>query len=216
MECPRLDPVARAGVELVYPRGPGGAVLRGDVCVVLARPTPFRVMIPPAPIPAVSPASRYASTVTGERPRPVPWKGAPHRCGTFVMAANNEARCSERLLRACFCCWMRADARNCQGRVRDTPRPVGDAADSAPYGCTRKVTPSLIDRSRGSIERGRSTPTGDGPETERRRPVPEERHRTPLPPEDDRQLWRAVIAAIAQGFSREALLIIFQEVASHC
>lgn len=38
------------------------------------------------------------------------------------------------------------------------------------------------------------------------------RHRPPPPPQDDHQLWRAVLAAIAQGLSREALLIVVREV----
>jgi hypothetical protein len=37
-------------------------------------------------------------------------------------------------------------------------------------------------------------------------------HRRTPPPEDARQLWRAIAAAIAQGLSREALLIIVKEV----
>jgi hypothetical protein len=41
------------------------------------------------------------------------------------------------------------------------------------------------------------------------------RHRPPPPPEDDRKLWRAIAAAIAQGLSREALLIIVREVTRH-
>jgi len=45
--------------------------------------------------------------------------------------------------------------------------------------------------------------------------MPHKRHRTPPPPEDDRQLWRAIAAAIAQGLSREALLIIVREVSRH-
>lgn len=38
------------------------------------------------------------------------------------------------------------------------------------------------------------------------------RHRRRPPPEDDRQFWRAIAAAIAQGLSREALLVILKGV----
>jgi hypothetical protein len=41
------------------------------------------------------------------------------------------------------------------------------------------------------------------------------RHQPPSPPEDDRQLWRAIAGAIAQGLSRETLWIIFWEVSRH-
>ena len=37
----------------------------------------------------------------------------------------------------------------------------------------------------------------------------------PTPPPEDGRLWRTVVAAIAQGLSREALLIVFREVTRH-
>jgi hypothetical protein len=100
----------------------------------------------------------------------------------------------------------------------DTPETnnlkcLGDAAHHRTVVCVRGRWDSSLSIDLGRVDRTGPIDSNGVSSPERRgEQVPRTRHRSPSPPKDDRQLWRTVGAAIVQGLSREALVVILREI----